>query len=139
MLKALFFYQNSPKIKLFLQKNAKFLSARGKPSDPRASGGWGLCPQTPSLRQLGIRPQTPKTAPPLKISGYAPNYEMITLNFWCLQFCFQKKLHHTVQNCKVSCTGICPPRTQKRKILYALKNGFFESSLVSLLRRKNKL
>ena len=30
------------------------------PPDPRASGGWGLCPQTPSLR----RPQTPKTSPP---------------------------------------------------------------------------
>ena len=30
------------------------------PPDPRASGGWGL------------RPQTPKTALPLRISGYAP-------------------------------------------------------------------
>ena len=46
--------------------------------DPRASGGWGLCPQTPSLRRLGasppdpllafggwgLRPQTPEIAPP---------------------------------------------------------------------------
>ena len=31
------------------------------PSDPRASGGWGRCPQTPKL------------APPLEISGYAPD------------------------------------------------------------------
>ena len=61
-LKALFFNQNIPKIKLFLQKNAKFSSARG---------GWGLCPHTPSLRRLpplasggwGHRPHTPKTAP----------------------------------------------------------------------------
>ena len=40
-------------MKLFLQKNAKFSSAGSPPPDPRASGGWGLCPQTPSLRQLG--------------------------------------------------------------------------------------
>ena len=66
--------------------------ARGAPpQDPHASGGWGLCPQTPSLRWLGalpsdpywppasggsggwgLRPQTPQTAPSLRISGYAP-------------------------------------------------------------------
>ena len=28
------FYQNSPKMKLFLQKNAKFLSAGASPPDP---------------------------------------------------------------------------------------------------------
>ena len=73
-------------MKLFLQKNAKFSSAGGSaprppclrrlgasppnpqppaaggfaPTPPLASGGWGLCPQTP------------QTAPPLRISGYAP-------------------------------------------------------------------
>ena len=48
-------------MKLFLQKNAKFLSAGGfAPKPPLASRGWGL------------RPQTPQTAPPLRISGYAP-------------------------------------------------------------------
>ena len=66
-------------MKLFLQKNAKFSSARGSAPDPRASDGWGLCPQTPSLARpplassgWGLRPQTPQTAPPLRISGYAP-------------------------------------------------------------------
>ena len=50
-------------MKLFLQKNAKFSSAGGfAPRPPLASGGWGL------------RPQTPKTAPPLRISGYAPEW-----------------------------------------------------------------
>ena len=40
-------------MKLFLQKNAKFSIAWGSPPDPRASGGWGLCPQTPiGLRRL---------------------------------------------------------------------------------------
>ena len=32
------------------------------PRPPLASGGWGL------------RPQIPQTAPPLRISGYAPDY-----------------------------------------------------------------
>ena len=35
-------------MKLFLQKNAKFSSAGGEAHrPPLASGGWGLCPQTP--------------------------------------------------------------------------------------------
>ena len=42
------------------------------PPHPSASGGWGFCPQTPSLRQLGAPPPDPQTAPPLRISGYAP-------------------------------------------------------------------
>ena len=66
------------------------------PPDPRASGGWGLCPQTPSLRQLGASPpdphwppaaggsapRPPKQPPPLRISGYAPanTYPFITEN-----------------------------------------------------------
>ena len=47
-LKALFFNQNSPKMKLFLQKNAKFSSAGGK------------------------APRPPKQPSPLRISSYAP-------------------------------------------------------------------
>ena len=62
-----------------------FRALGAPPPDPRASGGWGLCSQTPNLRQLGASPpdphwppaagsspQTPQTAPPLRISGYAP-------------------------------------------------------------------
>ena len=38
--------------------------ALGAPSlHHRASGGWGLCPQTPFLRWLGASPPDPKTAP----------------------------------------------------------------------------
>ena len=46
-----------------------FRALGAPPPDPRASGGWGLCPQTPSLRRLGASPpgphwpQTPETAP----------------------------------------------------------------------------
>ena len=50
-------------MKLFFKKNAKFSSAGGfAPRPPLASG----C--------SGLRPQTPKTALPLRISGYAPGY-----------------------------------------------------------------
>ena len=55
--KALFFNQNSPKIMLFLQKNAKFSSASG--SAPRP-----LC-----LRRLGAFPPNPQ---PLAAGGSAP-------------------------------------------------------------------
>ena len=46
--KRIIFYKNSSKIKLFLQKKCK------------------------NFDRWGLRPQTPKTAPPLKISVYAP-------------------------------------------------------------------
>ena len=58
ILKALF-YQTSSEIKLFLQKKCKIFER------------WGL------------RLQTPKTAVPLQISGYAPGYN--TSDF--LRFC----------------------------------------------------
>ena len=65
-----------------------FRALGAPPPDPRASGGWGLCPQTPSLRQLGASPpdphwppaaggsapRPPKQPPPLRISGYAPEW-----------------------------------------------------------------
>ena len=50
-------------MKLFLQKNEKFSSAGGSALRPRASGGWGLCPQILSLRQLGALPPDPHWPP----------------------------------------------------------------------------
>ena len=63
-------------MKLFLQKNAKFLSvggsapvppaAGGFAPKPPASGGWGLCLQTPiGLRRLGGPPPDPQNSPPI--------------------------------------------------------------------------
>ena len=69
--KNIIFNQNIPKIKLFLQKMQNFRALEAKPPDPRASGGWGLCPQTP------------KTAPPLRISGYAPGSHKGYVLFVC--------------------------------------------------------
>ena len=50
-------------MKLFLQKNARFSSALPPNPQSPAAGGSALRPQTP----IG-----PQTAPPLRISGYAP-------------------------------------------------------------------
>ena len=47
-----------------------FQALGAPPPNPRASGGWGLCPQTPnSLQRLGAPPPDP---PQLRISGYVP-------------------------------------------------------------------
>ena len=47
-----------------------FQALEAPPTDPRAFGGWGF------------RLQTPKTAPPLRISGYAPlQHEVVTNNY----------------------------------------------------------
>ena len=65
-------------MKIFLQKMQNFRALGAPAPDPRASGGWRLCPQTPSLRQLGASPPDPHwppaagAPPPLRISGYAP-------------------------------------------------------------------
>ena len=47
-----------------------FRALGAPPPDPRASGGWGLCPQTPSLRQLGASPPDPHWPP--AAGGSAP-------------------------------------------------------------------
>ena len=67
--KALFFYQNSSKIKLFLQKNAKFSSAGGS------------APRPPCLRRLGALPPNPQ-AP--TAGGFAPRppKQPPLANFW---------------------------------------------------------
>ena len=81
-------------MKLFLQKMQNFRALGAPPPDPRASGGWGLCPQTTlASGGIGLRfgliglhwplahwppaaggsaPRPPKQPPPLRISGYAP-------------------------------------------------------------------
>ena len=76
-----------------------FRALKAEPPDPRASGGWGLCPQTPSLRRLGVSPsdphwppaaggsapRPPKQPPPLRISGYAPVYKKGFMDFYGYQ------------------------------------------------------
>ena len=65
--------ENSPKIKLCLQKMQNFRALGAPPRTPRASGGWGFAPIPPASGGWGLSPQTPQTAlSPLRISGYGP-------------------------------------------------------------------
>ena len=89
--KSITFYCISPKIKLFLQKNAKLSSAGGKaprlpclrrlgalPPNPKPPGAGGLAPRLPLVSGgWGFRPHTPRNNPPplLRLSGYAPVIE----------------------------------------------------------------
>ena len=61
VLKALFFMKVALKLSYFCKKMQKFRAL-------------GLCPQIPVPSAAGgkLRPQTPKTALPLRICGYAP-------------------------------------------------------------------
>ena len=63
------FYQNRPKIKLFLQKNAKFFVF------------CGLRTQTPCLQRLGALSLDPQSIPPLRNSGYATDVFIAVMLF----------------------------------------------------------
>ena len=61
VLKALFFIKVALRLSYICKKMQNLRALGALPPNPRASGGWGLCPQPP------------KTVPPrLRISGYAP-------------------------------------------------------------------
>ena len=65
-------------MKLFLQKNAKFLSADGSTPRPpclRQLGALSSNPQPTTAR--GSTPTRPKQLPPLRISGYAPAHSQV--------------------------------------------------------------
>ena len=95
--KSIIFYQNSPKIKFFLKKNAKFLSAVGSAPDSRTSGGWGLCPQTP------------KTVPP-NANFWLRAWQLCTVpNYTRFRsFCFKQFfLDRSVANLMMLTTDVC--------------------------------
>ena len=61
-------------MKLFLQKKCKIFERWGlRPQTPMPSATGGFAPEPPGSGGWGLCPQTPKTAPPLRISGYAPD------------------------------------------------------------------
>ena len=59
VLKTLFFIKIALKLSYFFKKMQNFRALEARPPDPPASGGWGLCPQTPRFQQLGALPPTP--------------------------------------------------------------------------------
>ena len=95
-LKALFFIKIALKLSFFWKKNAKFSNAGGSTPITRASGGWGLCPQTP------------KHSPLLQISDYA--WQLCTVyNYMRLgSLCFEQFfLDRSVSNLMVLIIDLC--------------------------------
>ena len=74
-----FFIKIALKLIYFCKTMQKFRALGAPPPDHRASDGWGLCPQTPSLRRLGPDPQWPLAA-----GGSAPDPQnsLPIANFW---------------------------------------------------------
>ena len=75
-----------------------FRALGSPPADPLASGGWGFCPQTPSLQQLGASPPDPQNSPPLRIFGFAPVDNIATYNASTLQPTSGFQIAEYVQN-----------------------------------------
>jgi len=70
-----YFGRNMHKNALFSLKKVKSHSAGILPSDPFASGGWGLCCQTHNrLWRLGAEP--PESAITLSLPGYDTDYTL---------------------------------------------------------------
>ena len=61
-------YQDNPKIKLFLQKNAKFSRVGAPPSDLQSRAAGGLAPRPPMA--CGGSPPDSQNSSPLRIFGY---------------------------------------------------------------------
>ena len=108
--KSIILNQNSPKIKLFLQNNANFRALGAPPPDPRASGGWVLCPQTPASGDWGLRPQTSKTA---------PHYELLAT-----------RLDHTKGMFYSFVVGLHPTLAQKIGLRFSEDLFFFALQLI---------
>ena len=70
--KSIIFIKIALKLSYFCKKMQNFRALGAPAPDPRAFGGWGLCPQTPASGCGGFasRPQPP-AAGVSRISGYA--------------------------------------------------------------------
>ena len=59
-----------------------FRALGAPPPDPRASGGWGLRPQTPASGSWGLSPQTPFGLRRLGAPPPDPQNSPLIANFW---------------------------------------------------------
>ena len=97
------------------------------PPDPRASGGWGLCPYTTSLRQLGASP--PDTHwPPAAIPD--PQNSPPIANFWLRAWC-----HEAGAPAGGGRGCICPPWKLRCQVFFCL-NSQNKSKYLSKLRKQ---
>ena len=89
-----------------------FQALGAPPPNPRASGGWGLCPQTPNgLQRLEAPPQDPPKQPPqLRISGYVPTtlFPLFIIIWVFVGFCFEQCfLDRSVANLMMLTIDVC--------------------------------
>ena len=96
--KSIIFYQYSPKIKLFLKKNAKFSSAGGS------------APKPPCLRRLGVLPPDPQISP-LNCEFLAtclPRFALFIIKWVFVAFVSNNFfLHRSVANLMMLTIDIC--------------------------------
>ena len=71
-----------------------FRALGAPPPGPRASGGWGLCPRTPSLRRWELRLQTPIGIRRLGAPPPEPQNSPPIANFW-LRACVSSQNYPT--------------------------------------------
>ena len=69
VLKTLFLIKMALKLSYYCKKMQNFRAHLQTPVPPAAGG---FAPRLPASGSWGLRLQTPKLAPPLRISGYAP-------------------------------------------------------------------
>ena len=91
VLKAIFFITIALKLSYFCQKMQNIRALGAPPPDPRASGGWELCPQTPSLCRLEASPPDHHWPPAAEGSAPRPQYSPPIANFWLRTWLL---LHH---------------------------------------------
>ena len=118
------FYQNRPKIKLFLPKKLKFFESWGIRSTPYASGGWGPCPR-PQLPLVvgGSAPRPPQRPPHCKFLVTGMLEEKFTARYcrhpFILAFDFKyawnvwRRRYNTVYN---TAKSISPGNTYTEKL-----------------------
>ena len=97
--KSIIFHQYSPKIKLFKKKMQNFQALGAPPPNPRASGGWGLCPQTPQNSPLNGE----------FLATCLPRFAPLFIIIWVfVGFCFEQCfLDRSVANLKMLTIDVC--------------------------------
>ena len=109
---SIIFHQYSPRIKIFKKKMQNFQALGAPPPNPRASGGWGLCPRPPIASSgWGLRPQTPQNSP-LNCEFLVtclPRFVPLFIIIWVFAgFCFEQCfLDRSVANLMMLTIDVC--------------------------------
>ena len=108
--KSIIFYQNSPKIVIF-EKKAKISRASSSVHRTLCLRRLGALHPEPQIvsRGLGIRTQSLKHSPPLRISEYTPgNFVLFIITCVFCSFCFKQFfLDRSVANLTILTVDVC--------------------------------